>query len=94
MELDRRRILNCNVTDHSSAEWTLQQLREALPDDHPFRFVIHDQDSVFSVELGKAVAAMGVRVLRTPLRAPQGCRCSEWGREGVSGAGIPGPGLM
>jgi putative transposase len=44
MELGRREILHVNVTDHPSAEWTLQQLREALPDDHPFRFLIHDRD--------------------------------------------------
>jgi putative transposase len=71
MELGRRRILHCNVTDHPSAEWTLQQLREALPDDHSFRFLIHDRDSIFSLELDQAVAAMGVRVLRTPPRAPK-----------------------
>ena len=58
MELGRRRILHVNVTDHPSAEWTLQQLREALPDDHPFRFLIHDRDSIFSLELDKAFAAM------------------------------------
>jgi hypothetical protein len=56
----------------------LQQLREALPDDHPFRFLIHDRDSIFSPELDKAVAAMGVRVLRTPLRSPQAnARCER-----------------
>jgi transposase InsO family protein len=71
MELGRRRILHCNVTDHPSAEWTLQQLREALPDDHSFRFLIHDRDSIFSLESDHAVAAMGVRVLRTPPRAPK-----------------------
>jgi transposase InsO family protein len=71
MELGRRQILHHNVTDHPSAEWTQQQLREALPGDHPFRFLIHDRDSIFSQELDKAVAAMGVRVLRTPSRAPQ-----------------------
>ena len=71
MELDRRRILHCIVTDHLSAEWTLQQLREALPDDPPFGFLIHDRDSIFSLELDKAVAAMGVSVLRTPPQAPK-----------------------
>ena len=35
------------------------------------RFLIHDRDSIFSHDLDKAVAAMGVRVLRTPPRAPQ-----------------------
>jgi hypothetical protein len=43
MELGRRRILHQNATSHPTAEWTLQQFREALPGDHPYRFVIHDQ---------------------------------------------------
>jgi putative transposase len=71
MELGRRKILHVNVTDHPSAEWTKQQLREALPGDHPFRFLIHDRDSIFSQDLDRAVATMGVRVLRTPPQAPQ-----------------------
>ena len=71
MELGTRRILHHNVTDHPTAEWTLQQFREALPGDHPYRFVIHDRDSIFSQELDKGVTAMGVRVVRTPVRAPQ-----------------------
>jgi putative transposase len=71
MELGRRRILHFNVTDHPSTEWTQQQLREALPGDHPFRFLIHDQDSIFSRQLDQGVAALGVRVLRTPPQAPQ-----------------------
>ena len=53
MELGRRRILHCNVTDHPNAEWTLQQLREALPDDHSLSFLIHDRDSIFSRELDR-----------------------------------------
>ena len=31
--------------------WTLQQFRQALPGGHPYRFVIHDRDSIFSKEL-------------------------------------------
>jgi putative transposase len=70
MELEKRRILHLNVTAHPTAEWTLQQFREALPGDHPYRFVIHDRDSIFSNELDQSVMAMGVRMLRTPVRAP------------------------
>ena len=70
MELGTRRILNQNVTAHPTAEWTLQQLREALPGDHAYRFVIHDRDSIFSKALDKGVTDLGVRVLRTPVRAP------------------------
>jgi len=71
LELGRRRILHFNVTDHPSAEWTQQQLREVLPGDHPFHFLIHDRDCIFSRELDQAVTAMGVRVLRTPRQAPK-----------------------
>ena len=37
--------------------------------DHPYRFVIHDRDSIFSQQLDKGVTDLGVRVLRTPVRA-------------------------
>ena len=38
---------------------------------HAYRFLIHDRDSIFSKELDEEVTVMGVRVLRTPLRAPK-----------------------
>ena len=47
MEIGTRRILHCNVTGHPTAEWTVQQFREILADAHPYRFVIHDRDSIF-----------------------------------------------
>jgi transposase InsO family protein len=71
MELGSRRILHHNVTAHPTPEWTAQQFREALSGGHAYRFLIHDRDSIFSKELDKQVSAMGVRVLRTPLRAPK-----------------------
>ena len=70
MELGTRKILQYNVTAHPTAEWSLQQFRQAVPGGHPYRFVIHDRDSIFSKELDKAVTDMGVRILRTPVRAP------------------------
>jgi transposase InsO family protein len=71
MDLGTRRILHCNVTSHPTAEWAAQQFREALPGSHAHRFVIHDRDGIFSRELDKQISAMGVRVLRTPVRAPK-----------------------
>ena len=70
VELGTRKILHRNVKAHPTAEWSLQQFREALPGGHLYRFVIHGRDSLFSKELDKAVADMGVRILRTPLRVP------------------------
>ena len=71
MEVGTRRILHCNVTAHPSAAWTLQQFREAIPGDHQCKFLIHDRDSIFSPGLDGELAAFGLRVLRTPVRAPQ-----------------------
>jgi hypothetical protein len=41
-----RRLLHVNVTAHPTAEWTLQQLREAIPASHGYRFLIHDRDRI------------------------------------------------
>ncbi|PYT19288.1 MAG: hypothetical protein DMG58_36710 [Acidobacteria bacterium] len=46
-------------------------VREALPGAHPYRYVIHDRDTIFSKGLDKGVTDLGVRILRTPARAPK-----------------------
>ena len=71
MEIGSRRILHYGVTAHPTAEWTLQQFREALPGGHPYRFVIHDRDRIFSEEVDKGLTNLGVRVLRMLVRAPK-----------------------
>jgi putative transposase len=70
MEIGSRRILHINVTDHPTAEWTIQQFRELLAYDHPYRFVIHDRDSIFSRVADQALKDCGVRALKTPVRTP------------------------
>jgi hypothetical protein len=47
IEHGRRRILHFNVTRHPSAEWVVQQLREAFPEVGPYRYIILDRDSKF-----------------------------------------------
>ena len=66
-----RRLLHINVTAHPTAEWTLQQLREAIPSDHRYRFLIHDRDRIFSQTLDQRIRNLGLRVLKTPPQAPQ-----------------------
>jgi putative transposase len=70
MEHATRRILHVNVTAHSTAEWTLQQLREAIPVDHAYRFLIHDRDSIFSQTLDQCIRNLGLTVLKTPVWMP------------------------
>ena len=57
MEHLSRRIIHANVTAHPTAAWTLQQLREAIPSDHPYSFIIHD--AIFSTGLDVSVAGLG-----------------------------------
>jgi len=71
MEIGTRRILHLNVTQHPTADWTLQQFRECVTGDEGYRFVIHDRDSIYSRELDSSLRTLGLRVLRTPYRAPQ-----------------------
>jgi putative transposase len=71
MEHTTRKILHGNVTAHPTAPWTLQQLREAIPADHAYRFLIHDQDAIFSRDLDQGVRHLGLRVLKTPVRSPK-----------------------
>ena len=71
MEVGSRRIAHFNVTEHPTAAWTLQQLREVIDGEKPCRFIIHDRDSIYSTELNAAVRSLGINVLRTPFRAPQ-----------------------
>jgi putative transposase len=71
MEHASRKILHVNVTTHPTARWTLQQLRDAIPADHAYRFLIHDRDAIFSRDLDQRVRHLGLRVLKTPVRSPQ-----------------------
>jgi transposase InsO family protein len=71
IEHQTRRIVHCNLTSNPTAAWTLQQLREAIPADHGYRFLIHDRDSIFSYQFDQSIARIGLRVLRAPPRSPQ-----------------------
>ena len=73
-----RRILHCNVTAHPTAPWTMQQLREAIPADHHYRFLIHDRDHIYSQPLDQSVRHLGLRVLKTPPQSPQANAPCEW----------------
>jgi putative transposase len=71
MEHASRRILCADVTSHPTAAWTMQLLREAIPTDHTYRFLIHDRDSIFSRDLDQRLRHLGLRVLKTPPQSPQ-----------------------
>ena len=71
LEAGSRRLVHINVTSHPTTAWTLHQFRELLAMPHPYRFVLHDRDNIYSPWFDAAVTAMGVLVLRTPVQAPK-----------------------
>jgi len=71
MEVGSRKLLQVNATPHPTSSWTLQQLREAIPSDHGYRWLIHDRSGIFSEELNRSIESLGIEVLKTPIRAPK-----------------------
>jgi putative transposase len=65
-----RRILHINVTRHPSAEWVVQQLREALPEAGKYRYVILDRDSKFDPTVITFLKATGLQPKRTSIQSP------------------------
>ena len=70
IEHTSRRLLHVNVTSHPTAEWTMQQFREAIPANHAYRILIHDRDSIFSKAVDQSVRNMGLHIIKTPVRTP------------------------
>jgi len=65
---DRRRIVHFNVTDHPTAEWTAQQLREAFPFEQIPRYL--PRDRIFGGEFSKDVKAVGIKDVLSAPRSP------------------------
>ena len=70
MEVGTRKIVHFNVTGHPTSEWTLQQFSEVIQGDEGQRYLIHDRDSIYSVELDSGIKSMGLKILKTPVRTP------------------------
>ncbi len=66
----RRRIIHFNVTTHPTALWVVQQLRESFPGDSTARYLICDNDSIFSNEVSTSIRFLGIKTKRTAYRSP------------------------
>jgi transposase InsO family protein len=71
IEHGSRRLAHVNVTAHPSADWTLQQLREAIGDKDEHKYLIHDRDRIFAKRLDDSIRALGLEVLRSPFASPK-----------------------
>jgi transposase InsO family protein len=66
---ERRRVVHIAVTDHPTAAWTAQQLREAFPWDEAPKYLLHDRDSAFHAWATTATA-IGIAEVITAVRSP------------------------
>jgi putative transposase len=57
---ERRRVVHFNVTEHPTAEWAVQQVVDAFPDDTAPRWLLRDRDSIYSGAFRRRVAGMAI----------------------------------
>jgi transposase InsO family protein len=66
----RRRILHFNVTENPTSSWVIQQLRETFPNEPIHRFMICDNDAIFSPAVSSTIKGFGIDPKRTAFRSP------------------------
>jgi transposase InsO family protein len=66
----RRRILHFNVTENPTARWVIQQLRETFPDEPAHRYLVYDNDAIFSPAVTSAIKSFEIDPKRTAFRSP------------------------
>jgi len=73
IELDSRRVHLAGCTTNPSGAWVTQQARNLSFTGlfERMRFLIHDRDSKFSGTFDEVFRSEGIKVIHTPIRAPQ-----------------------
>jgi putative transposase len=81
IELSSRRVHLAGMTENSDGAWTAQQARNfvfSLPErDRPLEFLLRDNDGKFTSAFDTVFNAEGIRVIRTPVRAPKANAVAE-----------------
>jgi putative transposase len=74
LEVSTRRVHLLGVTANPTGEWVAQQARTLLMDladrIEQFRFLLRDRDARVTDTFDAILASEGIRLLRTPMRAP------------------------
>ena len=75
IELATRQVYLAGVTANATGDWATQQARnivETFVDRaEPIRFLIRDRDSKFTAAFDEVFRSVGIRTIRTPVRAPR-----------------------
>jgi transposase InsO family protein len=78
MHHETRQILQVRVTRHPTADWTAQQVVDTCGwDRDPPRYLLRDRDSRSGEVFDRRVRGLGVRQLRTPVKAPRANALAE-----------------
>jgi transposase InsO family protein len=73
ISLATRRVEYVACSSNPDGRWVTQQARNLameFEDEQPFRFLIHDRDTKFSRAFDEVFRAEGIKVIRTPVQAP------------------------
>ena len=75
IDLERRKVFLAGVTGHPIGTWVTQQARnvaaELEDEGRVIKFLIPDRDSKFVAPFDEVMRSIGVRVIKTPVRAPR-----------------------
>jgi putative transposase len=71
LELHSRRVIHVGVTRSPTDTWTAQQLREATAFGVGPKYLIRDRDSKFGSCFARVAATSGIKILKTPYKAPR-----------------------
>jgi putative transposase len=81
IELANRRVHLAGCTANPTGAWVTQQARQFAwtLQKHPgrFRFLIRDRDSKFTRDFDAVFASEGIRIVKTPVRAPKANAIAE-----------------